>query len=110
MRLLRAGRAETIGVFVTRLAPLFLIVSGCATGPDATYGRSRGESLNGTQTLAALFRAEGHEVRTARRLTSELDDWADTIVRFAPRPGPPEREEAAWYDDWLDHDRDRTLA
>jgi hypothetical protein len=48
-------------------------------------------------------------VRTARRLTPELDNWADTIVRFAPRPGPPAREEAAWYDDWLDHDRGRTL-
>jgi hypothetical protein len=48
-------------------------------------------------------------VRTARRLTPELDDWADTIVRFAPRPGPPETDEAAWYNDWLDHGRGRAL-
>jgi hypothetical protein len=105
----RARRRGTVALFVAGLGPLLLVLSGCAAGPDASYGRSRDESLNGTGTLANLFRALGHEVRTARRLTPELDDWAETIVRFAPRPGPPEREEAAWYSDWLDRDRDRTF-
>jgi hypothetical protein len=86
-----------------------LVFSGCSVGPDASYGRSRGESLNGTGTLAALFRAKGHDVKTAVRLTHELDDWADVIVRFAPQPGPPERDEADWYDQWMDHERDRLI-
>jgi hypothetical protein len=59
--------------------------------------------------VANLFREEGHEVRTAVRLTEELDDWADVIVRFALRPGPPAQDEAAWYHDWLSHDRERRL-
>ena len=38
-----------------------------------------------------MLRERGHEVRTAIRLTDELADWADGIVRFAPYPGPPAR-------------------
>jgi hypothetical protein len=92
------------------LGALLLGTSGCAPlAPDATYGRSRGASVNGTGVLAALLRDAGHEVRTAIRLTPELDDWADVVVRFAPRPGPPERDEAAWYSDWLNRDRVRAL-
>ena len=38
-------------------------------------------------------------MRCARRsgLNKELADWADGIVRFAPYPGPPAEDEAAWY-------------
>jgi hypothetical protein len=43
------------------------------------------------------------------RLTDELNDWADVIVRFSLRPGPPAQDEAAWYNDWLSHDRERRL-
>ena len=83
--------------------------AGCARGPDATYGTSRGTSLNGTSVLAAMLRDSGHEVRTAIRLNDELADWADGIVRFAPYPGPPARDEAAWYRDWLAERPDRWL-
>jgi hypothetical protein len=43
------------------------------------------------------------------RLTDELNEWADVIVRFAPYPGPPEREEAHWYSQWLDRKPNRRL-
>ena len=42
--------------------------------------------------LAELIRGEGHTVRSAVRLSDELNDWADVIVRFAPYPGPIARQ------------------
>jgi len=42
-------------------------------------------------------------------LTAELAGWADVIVRFAFAPGPPDREEARWYDDWLENRPERAL-
>jgi hypothetical protein len=91
-------------------ALLGLILSGCSTTfLDTSYGRVRGSSINGTGVLAELFRTEGHTVRTAVRLTEELDDWAEVIVRFAPYPGPPEKDEAAWYLEWLGHSRERRI-
>ncbi len=69
---------------------------------ESGYGSSMGSSVNGTGALAALLRNQGHEFRTAWRLTAELAGWADVIVRFAFAPGPPDREEARWYDDWLE--------
>jgi len=56
-----------------------------------------------------MLRHRGHELRTAIRLTGELEDWADGIVRFAPYPGPPARDEAEWYRAWLANDADRWL-
>lgn len=85
------------------LLPLLLLgLAGCGGTVDTSYGRSHSRSVNGTGAFAGLFRAGGHEVRTAYRLTDELSDWADVIVRFSPLPGPPPREEAQWYDAWLD--------
>jgi hypothetical protein len=78
-----------------------MALAGCSAGVETSYGRSRGRSVNGTEVLADLLRRRGHEVRRAFRLTDELDEWADVIVRFAPRPGPPDREEAAWYESWM---------
>ena len=59
--------------------------------------------------FAAMLRSDGHEVRTAIRLSDELAEWADGIVRFAPYPGPPDWKEAEWYKEWLDGNRDRWL-
>ncbi len=56
-----------------------------------------------------MLRSEGHEVRTAIRLSDELAEWAEGIVRFAPYPGPPDREEAEWYEHWLADDANRWL-
>ena len=87
------------------LAVVGLGLLGCSGEIDATYGRMRGASVNGTGALAELFRQEGHSVRAAVRLTDDLGEWADVIVRFAPTPGPPDRDEAEWYDEWLDRGR-----
>ncbi|MHC5543485.1 hypothetical protein ACYOEI_35120, partial [Singulisphaera rosea] len=76
---------------------------------EVEYGRSRGQSLNGTKVFAEMLRAEGHTVRTAFRLTDELNGWADAIVRFAPYSGPPRRDESDWYEVWLDGGDDRRL-
>jgi hypothetical protein len=88
---------------VVAVAALFLLsFSGCSPGVDASYGRSRTGSINGTAVLAGMFRERRHEVRAAVRLTEELHDWADVIVRFATHPGPLSKDEAQWYAKWLD--------
>src|SRR3954468_24506624 len=95
-----------------RLRPLglaFLGLSGCGQGPETTYGSMRGSSLNGTGAFAALLRQQGHTVRTAWRLTDELAEWADVVVRFAVAPGAPDRDEADWYEGWLESVPDRSL-
>ena len=92
-----------------RIAPLALLLAGCLGGVDATYGRSRGPSVNGTGALAELMREGGHTVRAAVRLGDDLKEKNDTIVRFASRPGPPDREEAEWYQKWLEGNPNRRL-
>ncbi len=86
-----------------------LAAAGCGGGVDATYGRSRGPSLNGTGALAEMFRQKGHTVKVALRLNDDLKEKVNTIVRFAQRPGPPEHDEAAWYQKWLEGDPQRRL-
>jgi hypothetical protein len=82
-------------------ALVLLTAAGCDPGGvDATYGRARGPSVNGTGALAELLRRRGHTVRVARRLGAQVGAQADTIVRFAPTPGPPDRDEALWYETW----------
>ena len=84
-------------------ALLAIAASGCSTsGLDRTYGKVRSVSVNGTGAFAGSLRERGHQVRTFSRLGTRLDDWADAIVRFAPMPGPPDKNEAQWYDRWLD--------
>jgi hypothetical protein len=86
---------------LTALAFALTLGAGCSQRLETVYGASQGYSLNGTSALAELVSREGNEVRTAWRLTDELSDWADVIVRFASIPGPPDREEAEWYMEWL---------
>ncbi|HEX8202530.1 MAG TPA: DUF4350 domain-containing protein, partial [Isosphaeraceae bacterium] len=98
-------RATGFGLLALALATL-----GCAPrGIDATYGRSRGASVNGTGALAELFRRKGHEVRVARRLNPTVGAGADVLVRFAPWPGPPDRAEADWYQAWAAESPNRRL-
>ncbi len=82
---------------------------GCGQELDTTYGRSRGQSVNGTGVLAALFRDAGHTVRPAWKASDELSDWAEVIVRFAPYSSPPEKAEGEWLDRWLSGGSDRRL-
>jgi hypothetical protein len=89
---------------------LALAASGCGGGGvDAEYGRVRGRSLNGTGALVQLFREHGHSVRVTTRLSQDVGDWSETIVRFAPLPGPIAQKEAEWYRDWLANGPDRML-
>jgi hypothetical protein len=90
-------------------AALGLVLPGCSLPIDSSYGRVRGVSINGTGVLAELFREQGHTVRTAVRLSDELKEWAEVIVRFAPYPGPPRQDEADWYSSWLDEASERRL-
>ena len=93
---LRALRVA-IGLLAIALIPV-----GCGPSDvDTAYGRMRGSSINGTGALAELLRQQGHEVRPAVRLTDTLAEWAKILVRFAPHPGPPDREEGQWLFDWL---------
>ncbi len=91
-------------LLVGSMAPI-----GCAPGVDTTYGRVRSRSVNGTAALAELIRQDGHTVRVAVRLNDQVGEEADTIIRFAPYPGPPAEEEADWYLDWLYEEDDRRL-
>ena len=105
--------SSVIGHRPSVILPLLLLLislTGCGGGTvNTTYGRSHSRSVNGTGAYAGLFRAAGHEVRTAFRLTDELSEWADVIVRFSPLPGPPPKDEAEWYDGWLDSASNRRL-
>jgi hypothetical protein len=83
--------------------------SGCARGPAAEYGSERGNSVNGTKAFATMFRRRGDQVRTAIRVNTELGDWAQGIIRFAPYPGPPAKDEADWFAAWLAARADRWL-
>ncbi|AGA30507.1 DUF4350 domain-containing protein [Singulisphaera acidiphila] len=94
----------------TLLAVVVLLVSGCGIrAVDTSYGRTRDQSINGTGTLVELFKAQGHTVRTAVRLSDELAGWADVIVRISPYPGPPEKAEGDWYFHWLSQIGERQM-
>jgi hypothetical protein len=86
-----------------------LLAAGCGQELDTSYGRLRGKSINGTGVFAAMLRDQGHEVRSAIRLTESLEEWADVIVRFAPYPGPPAEDEADWYLNWSSNRPGRSL-
>ena len=103
---MRISRSRTALAF----ALLALLASGCAGGGvDATYGKTRGKSLNGVSGFAELCRQRGHSVRVSVRLSDRVGEWADTIVRFSPYPGPPEKAEADWYQQWASEDQNRRV-
>ena len=80
-----------------------------ARGPDTEYGSSRGNEFQRDFGLRRDAPQRGHEVRPAIRLTEELAEWAQGIVRFATYPGPPAQTKPQWYDRWLAEDPDRWL-
>lgn len=86
-----------------------LAVAGCGpSGVDSYYGRVAGRSVNGTGVLAEALRARGHTVTSALVLDERLDK-ANVLVRFATYPGPPDEDEADWYEAWLDMAPDRKM-
>ncbi|WP_435018697.1 DUF4350 domain-containing protein [Tundrisphaera sp. TA3] len=90
------------------LAPLLL--AGCGPAKvDESFDRSGGESINGTSALVELFRQRGHEVRSKRSLNGTVEGWADVLVRFSHRPGPPDREEGDRLLDWADANPGRRI-
>jgi hypothetical protein len=105
-------RTRSFGRLACLLLPacVIAVLPGCgARGPETEYGLSRGTSLNGTSAFAAILKQRGHEIRPAIRLTEELAEWAQGIVRFSTYPGPPEAAEAKWYREWLAEDPERWL-
>ncbi len=88
---------------------VLMCLPGCGGVVDTAYGRASSRSINGTSIFAGLVKARGNEVRTAIRLTPDLHDWANVIVRFSPKPGPPSREEAEWYINWMVEDPSRSV-
>jgi hypothetical protein len=85
------------------------VLAGCASGPETDFSFSQGKSLNGTSVLSSALQAEGHEVEAAIRASDEVANWAQGIIRFSPYPGPPDRAEATWYQNWLSDGVDRWL-
>jgi len=86
-----------------------LLSTGCGRDLETEYGKSRGTSINGSAVMAEMYRKRGDEVKTAHRLTDQVGEWADLIVRFAKRPGLPDQREADWYSEWFAQGIGRTL-
>jgi hypothetical protein len=83
---------------------------GCRRELPTTYGFQRpAGSVNGTEVLADLFRAGGHEVSGWPWLSPRLADKADCIVWFSQSFDPPTKDVRRWFDDWLRAKRGRTL-
>ena len=106
----RAGRGRPLWLGWLASLALAIGLAGCgAPEVETTYGRSRGQSINGTNTLSELIRDRGHPTRVAIRYNEVLADWAQVVVRFAPYPGPPSRAEADWLGEWLNSGPGRKL-
>ena len=112
----RAGRhrsstiSGTIRSVTLVVSISLLIFSGCGgTEIETKYGRSRGKSVNGINVVVDLLRQRGHETRSAVRLTPQLEEWADVLVRFSQSSGPLRNKEANWYSEWLSAEPERRL-
>lgn len=99
-RVLRQGGLNWLGLLV--LACLW----GCGVDeiPD-DYGRHResGEygSVNGTDVLAGMFTAAGHEVYFRRTLVTSDMEAADVVVWVPDDQSAPRDEVCEWFDNWL---------
>lgn len=109
-----AGTRCRGGWLLPALAGWTLVAGGCAEPYlETSYGGQRRvlttSSVNGTDVLAAMFTAAGHEVDTCRTLiTSEMQS-VDTIVWFPDDFAAPDSDVCEWLDDWLAGRSGRTL-
>ncbi len=102
------------GDWLAGLVVLAMLVAGCGREELSTrYGRHRftGEaaSVNGTDVLAGMFTAAGHDVHFRRTLvTSEMEN-ADVVVWIPDSSAAPTDEVCEWFDTWLTEYPGRTL-
>ncbi len=87
------------------LSLLLISVAGCEPrlGPQP-YGRAFGadpeRSMNGVTVLARMIEERGNRVATWERLSPRLNR-AHCLIWFPDHFGPPRKNEAAWFEDWL---------
>lgn len=89
-----------------------LLFAGCSESINTEYGRRGEESLdsvNGTTVFSEMFERAGHDVRTARRLSSRVKNSADVIVWIPVEFTPPTPEIRESLEDWLLEEPGRTL-
>jgi hypothetical protein len=95
-------------------APVALLLAGCQPGELPTeYGRRQAAlapaSVNGTDVLAGMFEAAGHEVFGRRSLITSAMESIDAIVWFPDGFAAPSPDVCDWLEDWLDSRTGRTL-
>lgn len=103
-------RPLTVGCLLSAVGCLLL--AGCNSDIDSTYGRRSGygaQSVNGTAVLADMFERAGHNVFTWHSLSPKLRERADCIVWFPDDFNPPSQEVRFWLEDWLAQKPGRTL-
>ncbi len=83
---------------------LALLLAGCSKSRiENVYGRSRapdGNSVNGTAVLAGMFRAAGHRVSTANRISPALSRF-DVLVWAPDDFRVPSIHQRAALEQWL---------
>ncbi len=93
---------------------LLVALSGCGQEYiENEYGRQHlpatAGSVNGTDVLAAMFEAAGHDVHTRRTLVTDEMTAADVVVWFPDDTFAPREEVCDWFDEWLVEEPGRTL-
>jgi hypothetical protein len=87
---------------------------GCGRDELVTrYGRHRNSgdnaSVNGTDVLADMFTAAGHDVHFRRTLVTSEMEAADIVVWFPDTEAAPSEKVCEWFDTWLSEYSGRTL-
>ena len=80
-----------------------ILLAGCGTNINTTYGRRSGggaASVNGTAVLGEMFKKSGHDVHSWTSLSPSLSE-ADVIVWAPDDFDPPSARTQAWLNDWL---------
>lgn len=110
----RNRREGAAGPWLILIALSLMALSGCGGGElDSTYGRTSPRyfptSVNGTDVLAGMFQAAGHEVVTRRMLITSRFAKVQTVVWVPNEFSAPGKEVCEWFDGWLADEPDRTL-